>query len=130
MRVGMTPRAPTTTASYCICLTRPAARPALTTHVVDGFPLLECSLDGNKILVLGIFRMLFDGSASPGKPSAPSGANRVFRKHLGQGFGELSIKNGNVGGAGHVFVASQRLKTKNEPPWIVARAPTTAITMP
>jgi hypothetical protein len=64
----------------CIWLTRPTARPVLTPYVLDGFPFLECSLDCNKILVLGIFGMLFDGSASPGKPSAPSGANRVFRK--------------------------------------------------
>lgn len=47
--------------------------------------------------------MLFDGSASPGKPSAPSGANRVFRKNLGQCLSELLIKKGNVSGAGHVF---------------------------
>ena len=46
--------------------------------------------------------MLFDGRTGPSKPSAPSGANRVFRKNLGQGFGEFLIKNGNIGGAGHV----------------------------
>src|SRR5262249_35020971 len=97
----MTPSAPTTTALCCICLTRPAPKLVLTPHVLDGFPFLECSLDRNKILVLGIFGMLFDGSASPGKPSAPSGTHRVFRKDLGQCFGELFIKNGNDGGGGH-----------------------------
>ena len=82
--------------------TRPAPKLVLTSHVLDGFPFLECGLDCNKILVLGIFGMLFDGRTGPSKPSAPSGANRVFRKDLGQGFGELLIKNGNIGGAGHV----------------------------
>src|SRR5262249_61741810 len=46
--------------------------------------------------------MLFDGRTGPSKPPAPSGANRVFRKNLGQGFGEFPIKNGNIGGASHV----------------------------
>jgi hypothetical protein len=43
---------------------------------LDGFPFLERSLDCNKIFVLGIFGMLFDGSASASKPSSPSKANR------------------------------------------------------
>ena len=57
--------------------------PVLMSHVLDGFPFLECSLDCNKILVLGIFGMLFDGSTGPSKSSAPSKANRVFREDLG-----------------------------------------------
>src|SRR5262245_41387790 len=82
----------------------PDSKPVLTPHVLDGFPFLKCSLDCNKILVFGIFRMSFNGSSSSGKPSAPSGANRAFRKNFGQCVGELLIKNGNIGGAGHVFI--------------------------
>jgi hypothetical protein len=84
----------------------------LTTDVLDSFPFLECSFDRQKILMFRILGMLFHGSASPSKSSAPSGTNRVFRKNLGQRFGELLIKNGNIGATGHDFVASQRLTTK------------------
>ena len=63
--------------------TRPAAKLVLTSNVLDGFPFLECSFDCNKILMLGIFGMLFDCRTGPSKPSAPIGANRVFRKNLG-----------------------------------------------
>ena len=94
----------------------------LTPNVLDGFPFLECSLDCNKILMLGIFGMLFDGRTGPSKPSAPSAASRVFRKNLGQGFGELLIKNGNIGGAVHVRTLVQGeyrtiYGTRRSAPW-------------
>src|SRR5262249_54630426 len=75
---------------------------------------------------LGIFGMLFDGRTGPSKPSAPSGANRVFRKNLGQGFGEFLIKNGNIGGACHVRNSRARGKPyhmRNPPLSALGHAP-------
>src|SRR5262249_33725844 len=75
----MTPSAPTTTALCCICLTRPAARPVLTPHVLDGFPFLECSLDCDKILVLGIFGIFLCQFPGRSHRHAPAAASSHFQ---------------------------------------------------
>jgi hypothetical protein len=43
------------------------------TNVLNSLPFLECIFYGQKIFVLGILRMPFDCSASPGKATPPSG---------------------------------------------------------
>ena len=57
--------------------------------------------------------MLFDCSAGPGKAAPPSGANGVFRKNLGQCFGELFIKFCNVPVTSHVFIAFPEAQTRH-----------------
>jgi hypothetical protein len=55
--------------------------------------------------MLGVFRMLFDGSARPSKSSAARRANGIFRENLSQCIRELLIKCRNLGATGHVFIA-------------------------
>jgi hypothetical protein len=41
------------------------------------------------------------------------GANRAFRENLSERFGEFLIKNRNVAGTGHVFVAFSKARDKS-----------------
>ncbi len=54
--------------------------------------------------MLGVFRMLFDGSARPSKSSAARRTNGIFRENLSQRIRELLIKCQNLGATGHVFI--------------------------
>jgi|SRR5450830_92662 hypothetical protein len=75
----------------------------LTTGVLNGFPLFECSFDSQKIFMFAVIGMLFDGSASPSKSSTACQANGIFRENFGQRIRELMIKCRNVGAASHAI---------------------------
>ena len=64
-------------------------------------PLLECGFDCLKISMLAVFGMLFDGDASPGKPTTGCRTNGVFGQNVCQRLGELAIKRRNVCAAIH-----------------------------
>ena len=51
--------------------------------------------------MLAVFWMLFDGSASPGKPTTGCRTNGVFGQNVCQRLGELAIKRRNVCAATH-----------------------------
>ena len=86
---------------------------ALTTGVLNGFPLFECDFDRQKIFMFAVVGMFLDGGASPSKSSTACRANGIFRKDLGQRIRELVIKCRNVGAASHVFFALPRVRTRH-----------------
>src|ERR1035441_2935906 len=73
----------------------------LTTGVLNGLPLFECSFDRQKIFMFAVGGMLLDGCASPSKSPTTCRANGIFREDLSQCVRELKIKCRNVGAANH-----------------------------
>ena len=58
---------------------------------LQGFPLLKCGFDRQKISMLAVFGMLFEGGPSPGESTTRCRTNRVFSQDVSQRLSELRV---------------------------------------
>ena len=71
------------------------------TDGMQGFPLFERGLDRQKISMLTVFRVLFNGGPSPRESTTGCRTDGLFGQNVHQRLSELAIKRRNVRASSH-----------------------------